>query len=149
MKSGWLALATLAGLLIPAQAAMNARMRTFVVNPAYSALVNFTVGGVALLVALAVMVALRAPGDWRNSINAPWWAWCGGLIGALFVLTAILVVPRIGSATFTATILCGQLLGALVLDHYGALGLPQHAVSPSRVGGALLLLVGLWLIQRG
>ncbi len=149
MKIGWLGLAMLAGLLVPAQAAMNAKMRTFVLNPTYSAMINFGVGAVLLVGMMAVAAAQGQQGNWRNALNAPWWAWCGGLIGAMFVTVAILAVPRIGSASYSVAVIGGQLIGAIALDHYGAFGLPQHAASPSRLGGALLLLGGVWLIQRG
>ncbi len=41
MKFGWLTLSLAVGLIIPLQQAMNAKMRTFVVNPMYASLVNF------------------------------------------------------------------------------------------------------------
>ncbi|MFN0084414.1 MAG: DMT family transporter [Blastocatellia bacterium] len=149
MKIGWLGLAMIAGLLVPAQAAMNAKMRTFVLNPTYSAMINFGVGAVMLVFLMAAAVAQGQAGSWRGALEAPWWAWCGGLIGAMFVTTAILAVPRIGSASYSVAVIAGQLIAAIVLDHLGALGLPQHSASLSRIGGALLLLAGVWLIQRG
>lgn len=148
MKAGWLAITFLAGLLIPAQAAMNARMRTFVGNPLYSAGINFLVGLIALTVVTAVSTRLGQEGAWRESLQAPWWAWCGGCIGVLIVLSGVLVIPRTGAALFTATIMIGQLAGALVLDHYGLFGLPTRSITPSRVVGVLLLLIGIWFVQR-
>ncbi len=148
MKIGWLGMALLAGLLIPVQAAMNVKMRTFVLNPFYSALVSFA-GGIAILIVVsAAMGAAGQPGNWRNAANAPWWAWYGGLIGVLLVIAAVLVVPRAGAAGFSVSLIVGQLIGALIIDHYGWFGLSDRRITPSRLAGAAILLLGMWLIQR-
>ena len=148
MKTGWLVIALLMGVLIPAQATMNAKMRTFVLNPVYSSLINFAVGGLLIVVATSIMMALGQQGNWRGAGQAPWWAWCGGLIGASVVVVGILALPNIGAANYSVAIIAGQLMGALVLDHFGWLGVQQHPLSASRLAGAALLMLGVWLIQR-
>lgn len=148
MKIGWLLLALLMGILIPAQALMNAQMRMFVWNPMYSSLINFMVGGGLIITATALAITLGQQGNWRGVSQAPWWAWCGGLIGASVVVIGILAVPNIGAANYSVAIIAGQLCGALVLDHFGWLGVQQHVISPPRLLGAGLLMVGVWLIQR-
>jgi bacterial/archaeal transporter family-2 protein len=148
MKIGWLFLSLLLAMLIPAQALMNAKMRTFVVNPMYSSIINFAVGAVLILTVTGAAIALGQGGNWRGASQAPWWAWCGGLIGASIVLLGILAVPNIGAANYSVAIIAGQLFGALVLDHFGWLGVQQHSISPPRLLGAGLLMVGVWLIQR-
>jgi transporter family-2 protein len=123
-------------------------MRTFVLNPMYSTFVSFCVGMLGALVAIGVSRWLGEAGDWRAALQAPWWAWCGGLVGMTFVALAILAVPRIGAASFSAAAIAGQLLGALILDHFGLLGLEQDSITVQRLGGALLLLAGVWLMLR-
>ena len=54
--------------------------------------------------------------------EAPWWSWIGGLFGATYGLTAILLASRMGAATLTALVVTGQLICAVVLDHFGWLG---------------------------
>ncbi len=148
MKIGWLMLALLMGMLIPAQATMNAKMRTFVLNPMYSSLLNFAVGGLLIVAATAVALAWGQQGNWRGVSQAPWWAWCGGLIGASVVVIGILAVPNLGAANYSVAIIAGQLFGALVVDHFGWLGVPHHPLSAARLVGAALLMLGAWLIQR-
>ena len=148
MKIGWLAFALFAGMMIPAQAAINARMRTFVGSPFYSALINFAVGALSLVAVVLIMSLRNRTGTWGGAVNAPWWAWCGGFIGVTIVVSGVVVVPKTGAAVFTAAIMIGQLAGALVLDHYGLFGLPHRMVTPSRVFGVLLLLLGIWFVQR-
>lgn len=148
MKIGWLLLALLMGMLIPAQALMNAKMRMFVLNPTYSSIINFSVGGVLIIAATLVALALGQQGNWRGVYQAPWWAWCGGLIGAGVVVIGILAVPNLGAANYSVAIIAGQLFGALMLDHFGWLGVQQHSISLPRFVGAILLMLGVWLIQR-
>ena len=75
-----------------------------------------------------------------------WLAWTG-LFGAIFIATAIFMVPRLGAATVLALIVVGQILGSLAFDHFGILGIPQHSVSPARLIGAAFLISGVFLIR--
>ncbi len=73
-------------------------------------------------------------------------SWTGGLFGATFICIAVLMVPRLGGATVFALVV-GQMLGSLVFDHFGVLGIPQHPISAVRVAGTVLLILGVVLIR--
>mgnify|MGYP001568843096 CR=1 FL=1 len=47
-----------------------------------------------------------------------------------------------------AAFVVGQLIGALLLDHFGAFGLRHIPITPVRIAGAALLLVGMRLVIR-
>ena len=79
---------------------------------------------------------------------APWWQWTGGLIGAAYVLASIVLAPRLGAATLVAAVVAGQMLSSLILDQYGLVGFAVHPISPIRLAGAVLVIVGVILIQR-
>lgn len=142
----YIIIALLAGAVLPMQAAVNAQLRYVVGSSLLAALVSFGMGTAALLV-YAAFARLPLP-DGRAALQAPWWAWSGGLLGAFYVLTAILVAPRLGTAALMGLALSGQLIAALVLDHYGLLGLSVHPLSLWRVVGTILLLAGVALITR-
>ena len=134
------------GVVLPIQAAVNAQLRQCMTSPVLAALISFVVGTLALV---AYTGLTRIPlADLRSSVLAPWWAWLGGLFGALYVVTAILVTPRLGAATLVAVTVAGQLVAALVMDHFGWLGLPLQPFSGPRVLGALLLMAGVVLMTR-
>jgi transporter family-2 protein len=40
------------------------------------------------------------------------------------------------------------MLASMVFDHYGLLGMVQHAATPSRLLGAVLIVTGVVLIRR-
>ena len=81
-------------------------------------------------------------------LRSNWWAWTGGFFGAIYIAISILLVPRLGTATFVGLLVAGQMLASLAFDHYGVLGVPQHSVDPSRLLGAGLLIGGVILIRR-
>lgn len=78
----------------------------------------------------------------------PWWAWSGGLFGAIFIGLAIFLVPRLGAATFIALLVTGQMLAAVTFDHFGWMGLAQRSLDLPRVIGVALLIGGVVLIRR-
>ena len=78
----------------------------------------------------------------------PWWAWSGGLFGAIFIGLAIVLVPRLGAATFVALLVSGQMFASIMFDHVGLLGLAQRTADPPRLLGVVLLVIGVVLIRR-
>ena len=105
------------GVLIAAQAPINARLRLILSSPVGSGLVSFLVGTVILLAAVAV--AGDAGSVTGGLGGGPWWAYLGGACGAFFVVATILAAPRVGvTATFVAVI-AGQVAAAALIDRYG------------------------------
>ena len=148
MDRTWLFLlmGLLAGAVAPVQAGVNAQLRQFSGHAVWTALASFTIGTLTLL---AYFLVARLPWPETASLGrAPWWAWLGGLLGAYYVLSAVVVAPRLGAAVLVALIIAGQLIVALGLDHFGLVGYPQHPVNLARVVGAIFLLIGVVLIQR-
>jgi transporter family-2 protein len=142
----FLLLALVAGAMMPTQAAINNKMAVTVGSPILAAFISFLVGTIALLVyAVATGVPL---GDMASAKNAPPIAWAGGILGAFFVASAVILVPRIGVAMTFSLIIAGQMLITLVLDHYGFLGLEERPISIPRVLGILLITGGVILIRK-
>jgi transporter family-2 protein len=141
-----LALAMLAGVLIAVQAPTNAILGKASGSPIIAAFISFVVGTIAL----GAFVA-RAPGGLfaPELRSVPWYAWIGGLYGAFFVAIAAFGAPRIGVGPLLTAAIAGQLLAAIILDHYGLLGLARQPVSIEKIGGVLLVLLGAWLVRRG
>jgi transporter family-2 protein len=133
------------GAAIAVQTLANSRLRDALGTPVWAAIAQFIVG-LAALVAIAVLMRQPAP-DTGGLARMPWWGWVGGAVGALFIVVSIVLTPRLGTALTLATITVGQLLAALVLDHYGLLGAPVVRLSMPRVLGAACLLAGIALMR--
>ena len=134
------------GVFLPLQAGINAELRLWLGHPLQAALISFSVGTVALVV---LNLGLRIPfGGPQPLSGAPWWVWLGGLLGAVYVSMTIVLAPRLGAAAMLGAAMTGQLIGSLLLDHYGAVGYAVRPISIERIAGAALLLAGVLLIQR-
>ena len=135
----------LAGGATALQAPTNARLATAVSSPVNAAFVSFAVGTAALgLLALA----LQTRPDVAAARSLPWWAWIGGLYGCVFVVAAAWGVPRLGVALTITLMVAGQLLASLMLDHFGAMGVPRQPINWSKVAGVALVIAGALLVRR-
>lgn len=134
-----------AGVSVALQQVLNANLRAELGSPWWAGFVSYFVGMVAMLTVALVAPGPRLPDPFGGS--ASWVSWSGGLFGALFIGTAILMVPRLGAATVLALVVVGQMLGSLAFDHFGLFGLPPQPVSLPRLAGAASLVLGVVLIR--
>jgi transporter family-2 protein len=134
-----------AGAGLAPQAAANGTLERVTGRPEWAALVNFTVGLVALLAWTAAM-RLAWPGS--AFARAPWWSWTGGLLGAFYVVAVAFLAPRLGVATTLAMAVAGQTLAALAVDRLGLVGAAARPVTAGRLLGGLLLVAGVVLVRR-
>jgi bacterial/archaeal transporter family-2 protein len=135
----------LSGALIAIQAGVNSQLVRYVGHPLLAATISFLVGTVALtLCSLGVNSWLRL----SSLIAAPWWVWTGGLLGAVFVVTAAALAPTLGAATLLSVAVAGQMALALLLDHYGLVGFAVRPLSLWRVLGAAFVVSGVVLIRK-
>ena len=138
-------MAALVGAGLTVQVGMNATVRLAMGSPLLAAIVNFVIGLVALSLVAVASGARWVPG---SASAVPAWAWFGGLLGAVYVASTTILGPRLGAAALLALTLAGQMLAALVVDHYGIIGFPRSPVTPSRLLGTALLVAGVLLIMR-
>lgn len=148
-KSGWIALAVLAGAVLPAQGAVNALLRQDLSGA------TFAVGTVSFLVAsLGMAAVLLLTLAWRNAprphlagvSSMPWWGWLGGFAGAAYVTTVFTAIPVIGTAAAIGLTVAGQQVASVFVDRYGWFRLPQRPVSGLRLAGVVLILAGVAII---
>jgi bacterial/archaeal transporter family-2 protein len=139
-------LAILAGTSFVAQQAVNANLRISINSAVWAGFVSYLGGTICMAVLAAI---LRDP--WPAGAvlaRSSWWAWSGGLFGAIYIAISILLLPRLGAATTVTLIVVGQMLGSVIFDQYGWMGLPQHVADWRRILGAVLLIAGAVLIRR-
>ena len=135
----------LAGGATALQAPTNAKLATAVASPVNAAFISFAVGTTVLGIVAALM---QTRPDMAAARALPWYAWLGGVYGACFVVAAAWGVPRLGVAMTITLMVGGQLLLSLVLDHFGALGVPRQPLNLGRIAGVGLVLAGVLLVRR-
>ena len=138
-----LGLATGVGIAI--QPIVNNKLRGVVGDPMWAGVVQTLVGLAALVV---VALAIRAPMPTTAGLSTlPWWGWTGGMLGITYVVVTIVLPPKLGTALMFATLIVGQLVAAVVIDHYGWLGVPVVPLSTMRALGVALLIAGVLLVR--
>lgn len=97
---------------------------------------------------LVIQAFVRQPLPVLHLNTVSWWAWLGGLISIGSTLAGLTLVHRLGAGTFTGLSITAALVVSVVLDQFGWLGLRQHTASPGRLIGCVLLIAGVWLMNR-
>src|ERR1700710_2203476 len=138
-------LAVGAGISLVTQQALNANLRAALNSAAWSGFMSYLVGLVCM-VALALLLRDPIPAA-ATAARIPWFEWSGGLFGAIFIALAIFLILQLGAASFFVLLVAGQMLGSIVFDHFGLMGVPVHPVSVVRIAGAMLLVGGVVLIR--
>jgi hypothetical protein len=102
----------------------------------------FDRAGVLVLVALGTggLLALAMRG------SVPGFA-VTGLLALPFLFGASVLGPRLGIGLYLASVIAGQLVGGVVLDHIGAFGAEARHVDVVRIAGVAALLAGVALIR--
>lgn len=135
----------LGGSLLSIQAPLNAMLGRAVGSPVNAALISFLVGSGALGV-LAIAQRVTPSGELTRAL--PWYAWMGGLCGAVLVTATAYAAPRLGVATTLTLAVASQLIMALILDHLGAFGIAPHPVSVGRAVGSVLVILGVVVVRK-
>jgi bacterial/archaeal transporter family-2 protein len=133
-----------AGGLIALQAPINAGLAR-ATGGLPAALISFTVGAIALA---AIVVISGKAGGVGSTFEVSWYYLLGGLLGAVYVVNALIAVSVIGAGGVAAATVTGQLTASVVIDRLGLFGLDQVPLSPERLIGIGLLLGGTVLIVR-
>jgi bacterial/archaeal transporter family-2 protein len=133
------------GAMIPLQLAFNAQLGGVTRSPFTAGLIVFLVGS-AIMTAIVLAFRARFP-SFGELAEAPKTIWLGGLIASVYVLSIVVVSPRLGVGVTTAFILAGQIVMAMLLDHFGLFGNPQHSLNLWRAGGAALMMLGIIVIK--
>jgi transporter family-2 protein len=148
MKTSYLliALSLLSGALIPVQASTNAVFSKVAGSPVVTALVVFIVG--LLAVSGYVLISGTSLPGIAQLKSAPLYSYSGGLIVAFYVIIITFLAPRLGVAPAIGLIVTGQLIGAILIDHFGWFDVAVRTIDLKRAAGAVLMIVGVYLVMK-
>jgi transporter family-2 protein len=94
-----------------------------------------------------------ASGSFRNLTIAtlstlPLWVWLGGMFGAVHVVISMQTIPMLGVTLFLVIVVTGNLAGAAIYDHMGAMGLIERPFSFAKATGLLIVILGVWIVAK-
>jgi transporter family-2 protein len=139
-------LALIVGALIPIQAATNAAMAKVVGDFSIAALSLFIVG--LATVAGWMLIAQPALPTFAQLTEVPPYGYLGGVIVASYVLAITYLAPRMGVGNAICFVVTGQIVAAVIIDHFGLFGAALTALNWQRSVGIVLMTVGLFLAKR-
>jgi bacterial/archaeal transporter family-2 protein len=138
MNTSYFLLALAAGAALATQVALNSQLMVAVGTPMQATLISLGVGGSSPHSPTHSSPLSRCPG-FASLAAAPWWVWCGGLLGVLYLWATVVASPKLGVAVTFGLVIAGQVVTSMVLDHSGLLNLPVYPASGQRVVGVVLV----------
>lgn len=135
-------LAVFAGSLLPTQFATNGALANHLQTATLTGAVSYLVGSLGLFLLLTLQ---HLKPDWPAARKAPRWAWLGGVVGSAYVVGSVILTRELGAALATTLVIASQIVTAILLDHFGVLGLEQRRINPLRFAAILLTFAALGL----
>jgi transporter family-2 protein len=144
-KGAAVALAAVVGGVVVVQGPLNSQLARSV-GGIEAAAIALTVSATSML---ALSLVTGGTGGVRNIGDAPLHVVIGGgLAGAVFIASLVWTIRALGVGGVTAVTIAGQLGVAVVIDHYGWLGVEKSPVTGAKIAGLVLLAIGTWLVIR-
>ncbi|MFC0322264.1 DMT family transporter [Gallibacterium melopsittaci] len=144
----YIVIALVAGVGLASQAAINSQLSKVVAGqPLIAALISFATGTLALFIVCLVKTNLWE--GLQNLAGQPFWKFIGGPLGALVVFTTIFLAPKVGITNMLFFIIIGQLVAAMLIDHFGLIYMPVREMTLWKIGGLLVVVLGLLLFFFG
>ncbi|KAL1511819.1 hypothetical protein AB1Y20_005105 [Prymnesium parvum] len=140
-----------AGVLLVVQNGVNTNLRREALGGS-----AFATGSVSFAVAFCTMSFVicghsQLPGvrrDWSFR-RAPLYSYLGGVIGPIYVISAVYLVELLSFATFQLCAILGQVIASLLMDWTGFLGLQKRSPTLVRLAASLALAGGTALTIDG
>jgi transporter family-2 protein len=136
----------LAGAGIPLIGVLNSGIARSVGNPFAATAVMFAI---AAVVAFALTLPLYGYPTVSQLGAAPPISYGAGLLIGFYVLSATIIIPRFGAASFIAFILIAQLVTSAVIDQFGLFGMARRSIDMSRLIGLLVIAAGIAIMELG
>jgi len=130
------------GIVLALHLSMNGKVGASLDNPRVANALFWTIGAVAAIIIGASgwhSGALSGLKDVHPLLLT------AGAIGACLVFAIAWMQPQVGARGMFMTLIAGQVLGGMLLSHFGLLGSPVQRVSTINSLGALLMLGGVYL----
>jgi transporter family-2 protein len=145
MKVHLFALTVFLGIVLAIHLGMNSKVGSVLNNPRVGNALFWCIGALG-----AVVIGFTGwrPGalDALGTVHPV--LLTAGLMGACLVFAIAWLIPELGGGPVMITLLAGQILGGMLMSHFGWLGSPVQPVTITNLAGALLMLAGVVLVTR-
>ena len=142
MKAPLYVLTMFLGVVLAVHLAMNGKVG--------SVLNNARVGNALFWCIGAAGAAAIGLTGWRNGALGPLKEvhpilLTAGILGACLVFAIAWLIPQVGAGPVMITLLAGQVVGGLLMSHFGWLGSPVQPVTLTKILGVVVMIGGVTL----
>jgi transporter family-2 protein len=130
------------GVVLTVHLAMNGKVGAAIGNPRVANALFWCIGAVG---ACAIGATGWAAGGLAGLGEIHPILLTAGLLGASLVFAIAWAIPRVGAFGLMMGLLAGQILGGMVLSHFGWLGSPLQPISGLNLLGAAVMVGGVVL----
>lgn len=145
MKTPYYALTIFLGIILAVHLAMNGKVGAAIGNPRVANALFWCIGALGAVLIGATgwqSGALTGVKDVHPALLT------AGLMGACLVFAIAWLVPQVGASFVMIALIGGQVLGGMVLSHFGWLGSPRQPVSTINLLGAAVMIGGILLATK-
>ena len=130
------------GVILAVHLAMNGRVGSAINNPRVGNAVFWCIGALG-----AVLIGLTG---WQSGALSPIKQvhpvlLTAGLMGACLVFAIAWLIPQVGAGSVMITLIAGQVIGGLILSHYGWLASPVQPLTLTKIAGVIIMIGGVVL----
>jgi transporter family-2 protein len=136
----------LAGAGIPFIGVLNSGLARSVGNPFAATAVMFAT---AAIVAFGLTLPLYGHPTVVQLGSASPVSYGAGLLIGFYGLSATVIIPRFGAASFITYILIAQLLTSAVVDQFGLFGMARRPIDITKLIGLVVIAAGIALMEIG
>ncbi|NLI91803.1 MAG: DMT family transporter [Peptococcaceae bacterium] len=137
-------MAALSGAAMALQGTLNSQL-TQKTSLLSSTLMVHILGTLTAVIALFIW---KEPALRYKWLQIPWYLYLGGALSVAIVALVALSISKIGVCNATTAIIVGQVGVAVIIDHFGILGVQRIAWNPWQVLGLALFALGAKLLFR-
>lgn len=142
MKAHLYVLTVLLGVVLAVHLAMNGKVGSVLNNARVGNALFWCIGALA-----AVAIGITG---WHGGALAPLKQvhpalFTAGALGACLVFAIAWLIPQVGAGPVMITLLAGQILGGLLMSHFGWLGSPVQPLTLTKAIGVLVMIGGVAL----
>lgn len=138
-------LAITLGILVALQAGVNTALSAGIASTVWAAIISFSVGLMALLLYAALT---QSPVPIKKITSMSPYLFIGGALGAAYVLSVIVLFPKIGAVNIVIFTVMGQMFFSLLVDHFGWFGTAQSPINWQKVAALIIMLLAVLWFQK-
>lgn len=134
----------LAGAGIPLIGVLNSGVARSLGNPFAATGIMFAI---AMIVAVCCTLPFYGTPTLAQLTSAPPLGYAAGLLIGFYALSATVIIPRFGAASFVAFILIAQLVTSAAVDQFGLFGMPRRPIDLVKLAGLIVIATGIAIME--